>query len=262
MKRIISLSIVMCLLSGIYMYTKENTNNFIKFDESEEELISHIKDDAENEVFATFKMTNNKELLTLDDEDMELFSKNMAAIIENNQFDNFVFQPEEKAICIYEGKQVSPLTAYAFAIYRETIEKNVIIENMLYVEYVTGDIYTWEGKNLESLTQIGVLDKTELSSVNIPDKETIDELMDKTMDLLIEKGNTNLKLIYDGMSNFATREYFLFSSFENNDNQIIREQTYYVDKENGNLYREEENNIFLRTELYYMGNIEISNSLL
>lgn len=251
----------MCLLSGIYMYTRDNTNKFIKFDESGGKLISHIKDDAENKMFMAFERADNEEISALEDDDMELFSKNVAAAIENNQFEKFKFQIGEKAICIYEGKIDSPLRAYAYAIYRETVDKNIIFENMFYVEYATGNIYTWEGENLESIVAIGVLDKTELTLMNIPDKEIIDKLMDKTMNLLIEKGSINLKLIYEGMSSFANREYFLFSSFEDYDDHIIREQLYYVDKENGNLYREEENNTFLRMELYYIGTIEMSNLL-
>ncbi|MBD5546337.1 MAG: hypothetical protein HDQ97_02895 [Lachnospiraceae bacterium] len=200
-----------------------------------------------------------------DAENMKSFLNETEAAIENNELPGFLFSPEEKAICIYEGEKEFDISAHVFAIYKETAQNDIILENMLYIEHGTGNLYTWEG---EELAPMGLFyDKeSNLSDFTIQEEETdfgeeridiIDGAMDAVMEILLKAGNEDIKLIYDGIDRFAGREYLVVSSYEENDVKIHRTASYYIDRNSGNIYRKEENYDSLRDELHYIGTHKI-----
>jgi len=85
---------------------------------------------------------------------------------------------------------------------------------------------------------------------------TEDELLDKVMEALEQTGCNELNLIYDGTIEFVNRDYYMISSFDDFEDHILREQGYYIDCKNGYLYRVGENPDSLRTELYYITNLQ------
>jgi len=195
--------------------------------------------------------------------DPELFSRNLELMIENNRYENFLFQKEEKAICIYEGTIDLDKEYDKFAIYKETAPKDIVFVNMLFVHEDSGSIYTWEG---EDLVLVGVWEnndfrpqdalETEKNGGLLYENITADELLCKVMEVLEEDGNGDFKLMYDGIRDFLNKKYYVISAFDDLEDHIIRTQTYYVDMEQGNVYRADENDESLRTELYYEGKLE------
>ncbi len=87
--------------------------------------------------------------------------------------------------------------------------------------------------------------------------DIIDGAMDAVMEILLQAGNEDIKLIYDGIDRFAGREYLVVSSYEENNVKIRRTASYYIDRNSGNIYRKEENNDSLRDELHYIGTHKI-----
>ena len=81
-------------------------------------------------------------------------SEELETALEDNQLENFLFHSGENAICVYEGITSFEIKAHTFAIYKETVEKDIIFENILFIERDTGDIYTWGGEELEKLVLI------------------------------------------------------------------------------------------------------------
>ncbi|MDE7403921.1 MAG: hypothetical protein K2M81_02315 [Lachnospiraceae bacterium] len=200
-----------------------------------------------------------------DAEDMKSFLNIAEAAIENNELPGFLFSPEEKAICIYEGEKAFEISAHVFAIYKETAQNDIVFENMLYIEHGTGNLYTWEGEELVPMGMFYDKEAT-LSDFTIHEEETdfgeeridiIDGEMDAVMEILLQAGNEDIKLIYDGIDRFAGREYLVVSSYEENDEKIHRTASYYIDRNSGNIYRKEENNDSLRDELHYIGTHKI-----
>ena len=105
-----------------------------------------------------------------------------------------------------------------------------------------------------------------LSDFTIQEEETdfgeeridiIDGAMDAVMEILLQAGNEDIKLIYDGIDRFVGREYLVVSSYEENNVKIRRTASYYIDRNSGNIYRKEENNDSLRDELHYIGTHKI-----
>lgn len=190
----------------------------------------------------------------------DMISKKMETLLESNQLEGFLFQPGEKAICLYEGQYTSDLVSNKFAIYKETCEKNIIFVNMIFIENNTGAVYAWEGENL---IQISKLEKEKLESIDISEYmnsqnlllENInkDELMDNVMTVLEKNKYVNLKLLYDGTCDFVNRNYYVVSSFSDFEDHISRELIFYVDMEKGYVYIAVDNEDFLRTELHYIG---------
>ena len=173
---------------------------------------------------------------------------------------------DERVICIYEGEQEFDVTNYKFAIYKEDAEKNIVFVNVIFIEKGTKNIYTWEG---DSLVQIGNMKQSEIevderyknkSQINLLyENVELEYLLEIVAEVLEEKGYEDLSLIYDGIIEFINRKYHVISSFKDYGDNIIREESYYVDMETGNLYREEENSVFLRSELYYVSNLNLFN---
>ena len=87
--------------------------------------------------------------------------------------------------------------------------------------------------------------------------DIIDGAMDAVMEILLQAGNEDIKLIYDGIDRFVGREYLVVSSYEENNVKIRRTASYYIDRNSGNIYRKEENNDSLRDELHYIGTHKI-----
>lgn len=241
MKKIISILVVVCFLFVICIVR-------ISFLEESADLALKNNDDSG---------------VNLSSESIDVFSKKIEVLIQNNQLEYFPFQNGEKAICIYEGAYDSDLMGDKFAIYKETSEKNIIFVNMLFVETNTGNIYTW---NEENLTLIDGIGKENIELIDIFEYENSqnllleninnDELLDNVVEVLVQNGFDDLKLLYDGTCDFINRKYYVVSSANDLKDHIIREQTFYIDMENGYIYQADENNDYLRTELYYVGSFQ------
>lgn len=204
-----------------------------------------------------------KAINTAESEDIDLLSRRLEMLIESNKFEDFILQSGEEVICIYEGTIDFDSINDKFALYKETAEKDIIFVNMLFIEKGTRNIYTWKG---DDLVQIGVLEKAESELTDISESGTdndllyesitVDELLDKVMEVLEQNGCNKLNLVYDGTIEFINRKYYMVSSFEDFEDHIIREQEYYIDMKNGDIYRVDEDSDYLRTELYYIGDIK------
>lgn len=83
----------------------------------------------------------------------------------------------------------------------------------------------------------------------------LDELLDNVMSKLEQNGLNPLNLIYDGTTKFLNRDYYMTRSFDSFEDHIIRNQGYYIDSTNGEIYCVAENADSLRTELYYIDNL-------
>lgn len=193
-------------------------------------------------------------------------SEELETIIEDNQLENFLFYSGENAICVYEGISFE-INAHKFAVYKETVEKDILFENMLFIEHDTGDIYTWGGEELKKLTLINSFNMDEFeggadilakdtSIDRVYERDEIEPLMSEIIDLLMQDGSRDLEMIYDGTTDLINKKYFGISLMEDFEDHIVRSQHYYLDVESGNLYVGGEDVLSLRTELYYIGNIK------
>lgn len=254
MKKVII--IIICLFAGFIAGCADekdtnlmsNHSNMICFEEQSDEDSPKETDSAEQ---------NSIESL-----DGELFSHRLERLLEKNQYENFNFQKEEKAICIYEGVIKFDLENVKFAVYKETAKKDIVFVNMLFIQKDSGEISAWEG---EDLIQIGRWNENDFQSLDAPEDEmnsgllyediAEDELLDKVMKVLKQDSTGGLKLIYDGICDFLDKKYYVISSFDDLEDHLIRTRTYYVDMENGNIYQTGENSEFLRTELFYTGSV-------
>lgn len=198
-------------------------------------------------------------------EEEKSISEELEAALEDNRFNNFSFQSGERAICVYEGIISFEIEAYKFAIYKETMEKDILFQNVLFIEIDTGDIYTWGGEELEKLILIDTFNMDEFERADISGKginvdmtyksSEADSLMNNIMAVLAQNENHDLKLIYEGTVDLINKKYFGVSLVEDFEDHIVRDRNYYLDVESGNLYEGKEESNFLRTELYYIGNI-------
>ena len=185
-------------------------------------------------------------------------------LLENNFFENVVFQNSEKAIVFYETNVHAPFEGYQIPIYRETSEKDILFEGTFLVEKETGDIYI-RGEKEWVLLKEGIL-----KGLSLPDEpedvfmyeygednEVIAELLNKVFDFLkTEKEYADFKIKYDGVYSFLGRKYHSVSLIEDiNDDMIQTLQRFSVDMETGDLYQESDPEE--RKELYYMGNLGI-----
>lgn len=190
-------------------------------------------------------------------------SEELEIAIESNQIKNFSFLFGEKAVCVYEGMKLPEINAHTFAVYKETKGKDILFENTIFIESDTGNMYTWSGKELDKLMPIGSfkLDKTKevnnsiITTNQIYEDYEIDVLMDNAIKVLAQNGGNNLELVYDGKIDLINRKYFIFSTYENFEDRILKNYSYYLDMNSGDLYEGRENVTFLRTELYFIGNI-------
>ncbi len=258
MKRILSVSIV-SIVCMLYIHIKMINDYSKELNKESPNSLINISN------FGSKLEEEEDETVDIGNEDMELFAKKLEVLLENSRFENITVQLGEKIICIYEGEHCFDLFNYKFAIYKETVDKNILFENMLYIEKDTGNIYTWEGEKRDNLTQIGQLKENEIELTKSfkKNKDTdllyentdIDQLMSGVFEALMHKEYVDLKLIYDGTTEFTNRKYHIISLFSEHEEHIIRTQSYYLDMENGNLYSVGENSIFLRMELYYETNI-------
>lgn len=164
-------------------------------------------------------------------------------------------QPNETPICFYEGMN-------QFAVYKKTLEKDIIFVDVVFVEKETNRIFTWNG---DEMIPLGSLEDGKVSFPEIQDfsnksyipakKMTGDELLVNVMSKLEQNGLNHLNLIYDGTIKFLNRNYDMISSFESFEDHIIRNQGYYIDSTNGDIYCVAEDAESLRTELFYIDNL-------
>ena len=193
----------------------------------------------------------DKIIMEINEEQIELASE------------RFFLQPDENMICVYEGTMELETVKHRYALYKETAEQDIIFVNILLVEEETGDYYTWEGENLVPVS------RQEIEKIKLPDTSeseteselfyqniTVEELLDKVVELLKQQGYSGFNLIYDGTTDFIDRTYYIVCTYEDFEDHIIREQSYYIDRKTGYLYHVEEEPDFLRTELYYLGDLQ------
>ena len=168
-------------------------------------------------------------------------------------------QPNETPICIYERMN-------KFAVYKKTLEKNIIFVDVVFVEKETNRIFTWQE---DEMIPIGNLEDGKVSFSEMQDfsnksyipkkKMAGDELLVNVMSKLEQNGLNHLNLIYDGTIKFLNRNYYMISSFESFEDHIIRNQGYYIDSTNGDIYCVAEHAESLRTELFYIDNLYLEN---
>lgn len=256
-KIIVGLVIILFLAICINVKTSTKYNSAEKSELDREqnceegtESLLNTEDVTEGEII------NNEEKT----EDRYLQIRQLRMLIENNKFEEFLFQSGEKAICIYEGTINFASANDMFAIYKETIGKDIIFINIFFIEKETGNIYTWKG---EDLVKIGVYEKSEPEQADVSELDSsllyenisTDELLNNVMKVLEQNGYNQLNLIYDGTVEFVNRKYYMVSSFDNYEEHILREQEYYIDMNKGYIYSVEENADYLRTELYFVGEL-------
>ena len=208
-------------------------------------------------------------IYTRTDEGEKLFcqekstSEELEIAIESNQIKNFSFLFGEKAICVYEGIKPLEINAYTFAVYKETKGKDILFENIIFIESDTGNMYTWSGEELDKLMPIGSFRLDKIKEVNnsiittdlMYENYEMNVLMDNVINVLTQNGGNNLELVYDGKIDLINRKYFIYSTFEDFEDRILKNYSYYLDMNSGDLYEGRENATFLRTELYFIGNI-------
>ena len=153
----------------------------------------------------------------------------------NTETPEFTFQTGEKAICIYEGEAGIDLKGEQLALYKETVEKDILFINILEA------VNIYEQENIQDLLLKNI---------------TEDNLMNDLVRVLNKNGYTNIKLIYDGTQDFANKKYHVVSTYDDFEDHIIRTQEFYIDIENGNIYIVSDNNEFMRNELYYVDNLK------
>ncbi len=130
-------------------------------------------------------------------------NENIEILIESNQFKYFSYQSGERAICVYEGAYDSELLGSKFAVYKETLMKDIVFVNMVIIEADTYNIYTW---NEDCLTYIGDIGKEEFELNefaeydDVPDllfeNIKVDELLDCVIKVLAKNGFSDLKLYH------------------------------------------------------------------
>lgn len=237
---------------------KYETSSYANFSASENsENIAKTEDTAETEnteieeLIGGIYCAEDKIIMETNEEQIELASE------------RFFLQPDENMICVYEGTMELETVKHRYALYKETAEQDIIFVNVLLVEEETGDYYTWEGENLVPVS------RQEIEKIKLPDTSesetesellyqniTVEELLDKVMELLKQQGYSEFNLIYDGTTDFIDRTYYIVCTYEDFEDHIIREQDYYIDRKTGYLYHVEEEPDFLRTELYYLGDLQ------
>lgn len=194
--------------------------------------------------------------------DINLLIDQLRTFLRTNCLEYLSFLPEEMPMLSYEGITEYDIRSYRFALYKETIEKDIVFVNMVFVEEDAENVYIG---GEEELVLIGTLDNAKMilsespidesyNNLKLKNMET-DELLDRIMEVLMQNGYPRLNLIYDGIIEFLNRDYCMISSFDDFEDHILRKQTYYIDSQDGCIYRVEENADFLRTELYYIGNL-------
>lgn len=188
-------------------------------------------------------------------------------MLEANLFPGITFQKDEKAIVFYEKNVYISFDGYQILVYKETAEKDILLEAVLRIEKETGDIYIlgeedWELAKAGALKDLNLPESLETASVcEVYEKETDEEVvftvLNQVFDFLrTEEGFSDFKIMYDGNTSFLGRKYYNVKLIEDNGIMIHTLQRYHIDMETGNLYEENDHMITGdRMELLYMGNI-------
>lgn len=273
MKRWIRGGIVLCFLAVIYFYAKKDIDDC----EQNANRLKGIVLPQFPEISGTVEVQAGE---YVDDTVLLAYTQAIENMLESNETDCFVFMRGEEAICYFEGKGQD--YDYRFALYKKTQDANIVFVNMIYIDSLTElHMYTLEGddhdkyrkikpgqylkeseirdvvfswiKN-ENVWEAVLLKSKETKADIVTDENTVDTLLNKTMDLLKEKDFEYQHLMYDGVRDFLGKSYYVISDEDDMDTHIMRTQSYYVDASNGNVYRMSEDEVSLRNELYYIGN--------
>lgn len=260
MKKVGCIRAILSLILLISIMIKANLKHYVseKMEFSTEEAVDNKQwnDEVQNNLASTVEMGE------IENEDINMLIDQLKLFLNTSCLEYLSFLPEETPILAYEGITEYGTRSYRFALYKETIEKDIVFVNMVFVEKDTENVYIW---GEEELVLIGMLDKAKMilsespfddsyNNSNLENMET-DELLDRVMEVLMQNEYSRSNLMYDGIIEFLNRDYYMISSFDDFEDHILRKQKYYIDSQNGYIYREEENADFLRTELYYIGNL-------
>lgn len=100
----------------------------------------------------------------------------------------------------------------------------------------SADLALIDGIGKENIELIDIF-KYENSQNLLLENINKDELLDNVVEVLVQNGFDDLKLLYDGTCDFIHRKYYVVSSANDLKDHIIREQTLYIDMENGYIYQ-------------------------
>lgn len=188
-------------------------------------------------------------------------------MLENKSFGNITFHKDEKAIVYYEGS-ISAVTFKGdrILVYKETIDKDILLECVLGVDGESGDIYMlgeeWElvkaGVFQDLCLLAGPRPRAVWQIENGINDEVLSVQMHKVADYLKAQGVLGEnKIRYVGISSFLGRRYYGFNLVGDlNDDMIYTIKRYDIDMGNGDLYEESDHIAEgTRKELYYLGNI-------
>ena len=141
----ISVIIIICFFFVFFIFIKTNQNHcFIKEMEFsvESEVDNYERQNCEepNDLIPTAESDTEKIMNMAENKDIDILVKQLEILIQRNEFESFLFQSEEKAICIYEGTIEFDTMNDKFALYKETVEKDIVFVNMIFIEKETGNI--------------------------------------------------------------------------------------------------------------------------
>ncbi|MDE6621993.1 MAG: hypothetical protein K2K74_16180 [Lachnospiraceae bacterium] len=253
---ILSLSLILIVIIMIKANIKDYVSEKMEFSTEEAVDDKQWNDEVQNNLAPTVAMGE------AGNEDINMLKDQLRIFLSTNCLEYLSFLPEETPIFAYEGITEYGIRSDRFALYKETIEKDIVFVNMVFVEKEAENVYIW---GEEELVLIGTLDNAKMilsesqvdesyNNLNLKNMET-EELLDRVMEVLMQNGYSQSNLIYDGIIEFLNRDYCMISSFDDFEDHILRKQEYYIDSRDGYIYRVEENADFLRTELYYIGNL-------
>lgn len=186
-------------------------------------------------------------------------------MLENNSFEDITFHKEEKVIVYYEGS-ISNATfkGDVILVYKETVDKDILLECVLGVDGESGDIYMldedWEliksgvCQDLCLMARPGAVWQIE-NGIN---DEELSAQMHKVADYLKAQGVLgDNKIRYVGICSFLGRRYYGVNlAGDLNDYMVFTIKRYDIDMATGDFYEESDHiEEGTREQLYYLGNI-------
>lgn len=186
-------------------------------------------------------------------------------MLENNSFENITFHKDEKAIVYSEGfTRTVKFKGDVILVYKETVDKDILLECVLGVDGESGDIYMleeeWELVKYGVCQDLCLLERprTNWQIENGISDETLLMQMRKVADYLKAQGVLgDNKIRYVGISSFLGRRYYGINLVGDlNDYMVYTIKRYDIDMGTGDLYEESDHiEEGTRKQLYYLGNI-------
>ena len=98
-----------------------------------ESILSQEHESTETLSFNETAESDTEKIMNMaENNDIDILVKQLEILIQRNEFEGFLFQSEEKAICIYEGTIEFDTMNDKFALYKETVEKDIVFVNLLF----------------------------------------------------------------------------------------------------------------------------------